>query len=189
MDEKEKMLNGIIYDAMDKDLIQERNNCKVLCYKYNNLLPVKEKDKEKIIKQIIGKIGSKFIIEQPFHCDYGYNILIGENFYANYNLVILDSAKVEFGENVFIGPNCSFCTPEHPIEAVARNEGKEYAKSIKIGNNVWFGSNVVVLGGVTIGDNTVIGAGSVVTRNIPSNVIAIGNPCKILRNIESDNNV
>lgn len=123
-------------------------------------------------------------IEQPFWCDYGYNIEIGENFYSNHNLTILDGNKVKFGDNVFIGPNCSFYTAGHPLDTQRRNQGLEYAKPIIIGNNVWLGGNVCVLPGVTIGDNVVIGAGSVVTKDIPSNVVAAGNPCKIIKNLK-----
>ena len=184
MNEKEKMLKGLLYDAnFDKSLIEERTQCKSLCYEYNNLQPVKADERKKLLKQILGKTKENFLIEQPFMCDYGYNIEIGENFYSNHNLIILDPAKVIFGDNVFIGPNCAFYTPLHPMDADTRNKGLEYAKPIKVGNNVWFGGNVVVLPGVTIGDNTVIGAGSVVTKDIPSNVLAVGNPCKIIRNI------
>lgn len=124
---------------------------------------------------------------QPFHCDYGYNIEIGENFFANYNCVILDGAKVTFGDNVFIAPNCSFYTAGHPIDVLQRNQGLEYALPIKIGNNVWIGGNVTVLPGVTIGDNTVIGAGSLVNKDIPSNVVAAGNPCRVIREITENN--
>ena len=110
-------------------------------------------------------------------------IEIGENFYSNHNLVILDPAKVKFGDNVFIGPNCGFYTAEHPLDAEERNKGLEYAKPIKVGNNVWFGGNVTVIAGVTIGDNVVIGAGSVVVKDIPSNTVAVGNPCKVIKNL------
>ena len=137
----------------------------------------------KLIKKLFSRTGKNFLIEPNFYCDYGYNIEIGENFYSNHNLIILDPAKVIFGENVFIGPNCGFYTPEHPIQAGERNKGLEFAKPIKVGNNVWFGGGVTVLGGVTIGDNSVIGAGSIVTKDIPSNVVAVGNPCKVMREI------
>lgn len=116
-------------------------------------------------------------------CDYGYNIHFGRNFYTNHNLVILDTATVKFGDNVFIGPNCGFYTAGHPVDVKQRNSGLEYAKPITVGNNVWFGGNVIVLPGVTIGDNTIIGAGSVVTKDIPANVIAVGNPCKVIKSI------
>lgn len=184
MNEKEKMLKGLLYDAnYDKSLKEERTECKSLCYEYNNLHPANTDERKKLLKQILGKTKENFLIEQPFMCDYGYNIEIGENFYSNHNLIILDPAKVIFCDNVFIGPNCAFYTPLHPMDFETRNKGLEYAKPIKVGNNVWFGGNVVVLAGVTIGDNTVIGAGSVVTKDIPSNVLAYGNPCKVIRNI------
>ncbi len=184
MKEKEKMLSGIIYDAnYDKSLIDERIKCKSLCVLYNGLSPSNVDERNKIIKKILGSTKQNFLIEQPFYCDYGYNISIGENFYANHNLIILDPGKVEFGDNVFIGPNCAFYTPQHPLDSETRNKGLEYAFPIKIGNNVWLGGNVVVLPGVSIGDNSVIGAGSVVTKNIPPNVIAAGNPCKVIREI------
>ncbi len=185
MNEKEKMLAGELYDAnYNDDLIKERYWVKDKCYDYNQLKPSNHKEKENIIKEILGKTGNVFTIEQPFMCDYGYNIEIGENFYANHNLIILDANKVEFGDNVFIAPNCSFYTAGHPVDVERRNKGLEYAKPIKVGNNVWIGGNVVVLPGVTIGDNVVIGAGSVVNKDIPSNTIAVGNPCKVIKHID-----
>lgn len=184
MTEKEKMLNANLYDANDKELYDERIRCKSLCYEYNNLPPNDTEKRTDLIKKLIGKAGESFLIEQPFQCDYGYNIEFGENFYSNHNLIILDPAKVTFGNNIFIGPNCAFYTPVHPLDAETRNKGLEYAYPIKIGNNVWFGGNVVVLPGVTIGDNVVIGAGSVVVKDIPPNVLAVGNPCKIVKNID-----
>lgn len=186
MSEKGKMLSGILYNAnYDEELIQERITVKDKCFEYNNIKPSNIKYRNKLIKNILGKTKNKFIIEQPFMCDYGYNIKIGENFYANHNLIILDGNTVEFGDNVFIAPNCSFYTAGHPLDFSIRNEGLEYAKPIKVGNNVWIGGNVVVLPGVTIGDNSVIGAGSVVTKDIPSNVVAVGNPCKVIKHLNN----
>lgn len=185
MREKEKMLQGLLYDAnYDRELVDERIRCKCLCAKYNALPPDKTGDRKELLRQIFGKTGEKFLIEQNFWCDYGYNIEIGENFYSNHNCVILDPAKVTFGDNVFIGPNCGFYTAGHPVDIEQRNSGLEYAYPIKIGNNVWIGGNVCVMPGVTIGDNVVIGAGSVVTKDIHSNVIAAGNPCKVIREIK-----
>lgn len=185
MTEKEKMLNGQIYNAnYDKELIEERMKVKDLCYEYNKIRPSDIEKRKEIMKNILGKTKENFWIEPNFFCDYGYNIEVGENFYSNHNLVILDGNKVIFGDNVFIGPNCSFYTAGHPINKEERNIGLEYAKPIKVGNNVWFGGNVVVLPGVKIGDNCVIGAGAIVNKNIPSNVIAVGNPCKVIKNIE-----
>lgn len=180
MTEKEKRDNGELYNPnYDEELIQEMRKAKELCYKYNNIDPLNLEERKEFIKKILGKTKENVLIESNFFCDYGYNISVGENFYANHNLVILDGAKVEFGDNVFIGPNCGFYTAGHPIDIKLRNEGIEYAKPIKIGNNVWFGGNVSVMPGVTIGDNVTIGAGSVVTKDIPSNCVAYGNPCKV----------
>ena len=187
MNEKEKMLNGLKHNpVMDENLIADRTVCKAKCFEYNNLNPAKIKERETLIKQILGKTGENILIEQPFICDYGAHIEVGENFYSNHNMLILDSAKVTFGKNVFVGPNCGFYTPQHPLDAENRNKGFEYAFPMKVGDNVWFGGNVVVLAGVTIGNNSVIGAGSVVTKDIPDNVIAAGNPCKVIRKITDE---
>ncbi|UIR54755.1 sugar O-acetyltransferase [Sphingobacterium sp. SRCM116780] len=184
MTEKEKCAQGLLYDAnYDEDLKQERLNCKDLCSEYNQMKSSALEERTILIRKIIKKTKNSFYIEPSFWCDYGYNIELGENFYSNHNLVILDCAKVAFGDNVFIGPNCSFYTAGHPIDVEQRNKGLEYARPIRVGDNVWFGGNVVVLPGVTIGDNCVIGAGSVVTKDIPSNTIAVGNPCKVLKEI------
>lgn len=184
MTEKEKMLAGLLYDAnYDAQLINERNEAKELCFIYNQLPPSKLEERKDIIKKLIKKTGKQFYIEPSFFVDYGYNIEIGENFYSNHNLVILDAAKVSFGDNVFIAPNCGFYTAGHPFDVAQRNAGLEYAHPITVGNNVWIGGNVTVLPGVTIGDNTVIGGGSVVTKDIPAGVVAVGNPCRVLREI------
>lgn len=183
--EKEKMLRGMIYDANnDPALIAERLECKELCRDYNDLRPKEIAARENLLHRIIGNIGGSILIEQPFYCDYGYNISVGKNFYANFNLIILDEAPVKFGDNVFIAPNCGFYTAGHPIDPVERNKGMEYAKPINVGNNVWIGAGVTVLPGVSIGDNCVIGAGSVVTRDIPACSVAVGNPCKVIKSIE-----
>ena len=184
MHEKEKMLNGLLYYA-DKDelLKNERLQCKKLCHEYNQLSPENIKERENLLKQILASTQERFLVEQPFVCDYGYNIEIGENFYSNHNLTILDCNKVKFGDNVFIGPNCSFYCAMHPLDIKTRNEGLEYSKPITVGNNVWFGGNVVVLAGVTIGDGVVVGAGSVVTKDVPNNVVIAGNPAKIIKEI------
>lgn len=184
MTEKEKMLAGEIYNAnYDEELIKERIEVKDKCFEYNNIKPSNIEGRTKLLKEILGKYEETFYIGQPFICDYGYNIEIGKNFYANHNLVILDGNKVEFGDNVFVAPNCAFYTAGHPLDYKERNKGLEYAKPIKVGNNVWIGGNVTVLPGVSIGDNVVIGAGSVVTKDIPSNVIAVGNPCRVIKEI------
>lgn len=184
MTEKEKAKQGLLYNPnFDNELIGERNACKELCTEYNQAKYDDVEKRTQLLKKIVGKIGNNFIIEPTFWCDYGYNIILGENFYSNHNLVILDCATVMFGDNVFIGPNCSFYTAGHPENVHQRNEGIEYAHPISVGNNVWIGGNVQVLPGVTIGDNSIIGAGSVVAKNIPANVVAVGNPCKVLRDV------
>ncbi|MBR2525434.1 sugar O-acetyltransferase [bacterium] len=187
MNQKEKMINGFLYSPEnDEELYNDRLKVKDLCFQYNNLAPSETEKRKELIKQIIGKTSDKYWIEQPFICDYGYNIEIGNNFYANHNLIILDCAPVKFGNNVFIAPNCSFYTACHPIDKEKRNDGLEYALPITVGNNVWIGGGVTVLAGVKIGDNSIIGAGSVVTRDIPSGVIAVGNPCKVLKEVTKD---
>lgn len=185
MTEKEKMLAGELYDAnYNETLIKDRMYVKELCQKYNELKPNDIKKRLKLLKKILGGTGKQVIIEPNFWCDYGYNIFVGENFYMNHNCVILDCARVEFGDNVFIAPNCGFYTAGHPLDFERRNKGLEFAKPIKVGNNVWIGGNVTVLPGVTIGDNSVIGAGSVVTKDVPANTIAYGNPCRAVKSIE-----
>ena len=187
MTEKEKSKQGLLYNAnYDEALINERTICKNLCQEYNETKYSDFEKRNELIKKIIKTTKNSFLIEQPFWCDYGYNIELGENFYANHNLVILDGAVVKFGDNVFIGPNCGFYTAAHPVNAKQRNEGLEYARPISIGNNVWLGANVVVLPGVTIGDNSIIGAGSIVTKDMPGNIIAAGNPCKVIREITDE---
>lgn len=187
MTEKEKCAAGILYDAnYDKDLIKERERCKDICFEYNNTKPSELDSKIPLLKNLLGKTNGDFYIQAPFWCDYGYNVELGKNFYANHNLMILDGAKVKFGDNVFIAPDCGFHTAGHPIDAERRNQGLEYAYPITVGSDVWIGAGVQVLPGVTIGSNVVIGAGSVVTKDIPDNVVAVGNPCRVLRTISDE---
>ena len=186
MDNKEKMLNGYLYDATDVSLYKERLSAKDLCFKYNHTKPSDVKKRQKIIKKLFGKIGEAFNIESDFWCDYGYNIEAGNNFYINHNCVMLDCAKIKFGDNVLIAPNCGFYTAGHPLDVEKRNKWIEYAYPIYVGNNVWFGANTIVLPNVKIGDNVVIGAGSVVTKDIPSNTLAYGSPCRVIREINEE---
>ena len=178
------MCAQMLYDAnYDRALLEERDKAKDLCHQYNQLRPSDRLGQQEVLKKLLGKTGENFILTAPFWCDYGYNIELGENFYANHNLVILDGAKVTFGDNVFIGPDCGFHTAGHPIDFERRNRGLEYAYSITVGDNVWIGAGVQVMPGVTIGSNVVIGGGSVVVKDIPGNCVAVGNPCRVLRPI------
>lgn len=187
MTEKEKMCAQMLYDAnYDQALLEERDKAKDLCHQYNQLRPSDRASQQEVLKKLLGKTGENFTLMAPFWCDYGYNIELGENFYANHNLVILDGAKVTFGDNVFIGPDCGFHTAGHPIDFERRNRGLEYAYSITVGDNVWIGAGVQVMPGVSIGSNVVIGGGSVVVKDIPGNCIAVGNPCKVIRAITEE---
>lgn len=184
MTEKEKRDLGLLYNAnYDAEIGGELDWCKEQCFRYNQISPSNHEERAKLLQILFGKVKSIMAVQSPFWCDFGYNIEVGENFYANHGCVILDCAKVIFGDNVFIGPNCGFYTAGHPIDSARRNEGLEYAHPITIGDNVWFGGGVQVMPGVTIGSNVVVASGSVVTKDIPDGVVAAGNPCRILRAI------
>ena len=187
MTEWEKAQAGYLYDAnYDKEIVEARTKCADLCYEFNNCKPSDTARQNELLHQILGEIKGDIVVTTPFYCDYGFHISVGNNFYTNHNCTILDGAKVTFGDNVFIAPNCVFSTAGHAIDAEQRGAGLEIALPIKVGNNVWIGTNVSVLPGVTIGDNTIIGAGSVVNKDIPSNVIAVGNPCRVMREITEE---
>ena len=186
MNQKERMLAGLPYKAWLDGLSEERMENKLKIHEYNLLRPDERNKIDELIKDILGKTGDSVFIEQPFHCDYGKNIEVGNNFFANYNCTILDVGKVIIGENVQFAPNVSLYTAGHPIHPDSRNSGYEYGIGITIGDNVWLGGNVVVNPGVHIGNNVVIGAGSVVTKDIPDNMVAVGNPCKVIREITEE---
>ncbi|MDR2613611.1 MAG: sugar O-acetyltransferase [Deltaproteobacteria bacterium] len=180
--EKEKMLAGEVYHpSADGILPEERRRAKRLCHEYNRLGPDDLARREEIMRELLGRTGGQFLVEPPFWCDYGYNISIGEDFYSNHNLVILDCAKVSFGAGVMVGPGCGFYSVNHPLDPALRSTWVEYALPITVGDGVWFGGNVTVLPGVTIGDGAVVGAGSVVTRDVPAGTVAAGNPCRVIR--------
>ncbi|MBR3225824.1 MAG: sugar O-acetyltransferase [Atopobiaceae bacterium] len=177
-------MGGRLYDAnFDTKVLEALDECKELCYDYNLVRPTHREELHERLAQIVGSCGRRAHVCPPFWCDYGKNIRMGENFYANHGLIILDGAPVTFGHDVFIAPNCVFSTAGHPVDTERRNAGLEYALPITVGDNVWFGMGVLVCPGVTIGSDVVIGAGSVVTKDIPSGVVAVGNPCKVLREI------
>ncbi|GHE45077.1 sugar O-acetyltransferase [Sphingobacterium griseoflavum] len=181
---KEKMIAGEIYRAMGRELFDERQYAKEQLHIFNNLAPSKIKARNQLLKKLFGRTTNLFFIEPPFRCDYGYNIFLGDNFYANFNLTILDCAPVTIGANVLIGPNVSLFTAGHPVHPETRAAGWEFAKPINIADNVWIGGHTVVNPGVSIGKNAVIGSGSVVTKDIPANVVAAGNPCRVIRPID-----
>ena len=184
--EKEKMQAGETYYAFDPELMKLHRDCLKWVEEYNRTYFRDYTQGGELLRKFLPNAHPSLVIQAPFWCDYGYNIELGKNFYANHNLMILDGAKVKFGDNVFIAPDCGFHTAGHPIDAKRRNQGLEYAYPIIVGDNVWIGAGVQVLPGVTIGSNVVIGAGSIVTKDIPDYVIAAGNPCRVLRKITEE---
>lgn len=187
MNEWDKGQAGYLYDAnYDKEIVEARLKCADLCFEFNQCKPSDTNKQRDILERIFNQVNKNITITAPFYCDYGFNIAIGENFYTNHNCTILDAAKVTIGDNVFIAPNCVITTASHPIDKKQRQQGLEFAAPITIGNDVWIGANVTILPGVTIGDGTIIGAGSVVNQDMPSNVIGVGTPCKVMRNITDE---
>ena len=185
MTEKEKMIAGQLYNPEDHILVEDRRKTRLHLNKINTLSVDEKLERDKIVDQLIPNTGDKLYIEPPFYCDYGYNIKIGNNVYMNFNCCILDVATVTIGDNCMFGPNVQIYTATHPLEFKARNSGKEFAKAITIGKNVWIGGNATLCPGVTIGDNVVIGAGAVVTKSFPNDVFIAGNPAKIIKNIDN----
>ena len=178
---KQKMISGELHQPSGKELALDRQRAREQINLFNSLEPSKIKQRAQILKSLFAKTTNRLYVEPPLRVDYGFNITVGDNFYANFNLTILDSAPVTIGDNVMFGPNVSLFTPGHPIDPELRVASWEYAKPISIGDNVWIGGNTVINPGVHIGKNTVIGSGSVVTKDIPDNVVAAGNPCRVIR--------
>ena len=186
MSEVEKLDAGLVYDFWDPGVVARKVEA-VKRYNRLNAIPLLDVEaRDAAIRELFGSVGANPVVMPIFNCDNGKNIHVGENFYANHGLIILDGAPVTFGDNVFIAPNCVFSTAGHPIDAPTRNEGLEYALPITVGNDVWFGMGVMVCPVVTIGSNVVIGAGSVVNKDIPSGVVAEGNPCRPIRKITDE---
>ncbi len=185
MTEKEKCAAGMLYKPfLDKQLSAELMAAKEACFEINNTKPREGEKIKSLIKKLFGKVGENCFVTPPFFCDYGYNITVGDNFFANHNCVILDCNKVTIGNNVLIAPNVTISAATHPVSVKTRAEGLEYALPITIGDDVWIAANVSIMPGVSIGAGSIIGAGSVVTKDIPSGVIAFGCPCKVIRKIE-----
>lgn len=182
MDNKEKRDAGLPY-ITDISVLKQQTKNRIRIRRYNKTFPWNYLKRLRILRKILGKNGGNVYFEPPFYCDYGSHIEVGKNCFANYNLVILDVAKVKIGDNVMMGPNVSLYTAGHPLHPQARNSAYEYGVPLTIGNNVWLGGGCIILPGVTIGDNVVIGAGSVVTHDIPNGVVAAGNPCKVIKKI------
>ncbi len=184
MSQYERMMQGLAYYA-DEETRSMMMRTRLMLHEYNTVAPDNMQRKNEILKELLGKTGERVYIEPPFHCDYGCNMEVGENFYANYNLTVLDCCKITIGDDVLLGPNVTITAAGHPIHPESRKK-YEYAVPVTIGNNVWIGANVVICPGVSIGDGSVIGAGSVVTRDVPANVIAFGNPCRVYREITDE---
>lgn len=188
MTQKEKSLSGKPYDGFDETLVQERLQCRKKVHQFNTASYDDVATRKQIISDLFASTGEKFFIEPPFRCDYGSNITIGNNFYANFNCTMLDCAAITFGDDVLIAPNVSFFAAGHPVDPEHR-KNFEYAFPITIGNNVWIGGGSIINPNVSIGDNTVIASGSVVTKDIPANVVAGGNPCKVIREINEEDKI
>lgn len=183
---KELMLTGKLYMAGGEELARDFKRSRIITRLFNNTTEEENRYRKELLKDLFESTGEDFYIEPPFRCDYGCNISIGENFYANYDCIILDVAKVKIGKNVFFAPRVNIFTAGHPIDPDVRNTLLEFGKPVTIGDNVWVGGNTVINPGVAIGNNVVIGSGSVVTKDIPDNVIAVGNPCRVLREITEE---
>lgn len=184
MTEKEKMLRGDWYVSLGEELFNDRQNASEIIFEYNSLHPREVEKRIALLKSLFAECPKDFYIEQPFRCTYGYNIHWGENSYANFNCTILDCGRVNIGNNVMIGPNVNIFTANHALSTKERMEGLEYADPVEIGDGVWIGGGTTINPGVKIGKNSVIGSGSVVTKSIPENVLAAGNPCKVIRKLD-----
>jgi maltose O-acetyltransferase len=180
--EREKMLAGELYDAMDPDLVASRDRARDLCQTLNATRESEQEVRRDLLKQLFGKGGDTVWMQPPFYCDYGWNIELGERVFFNFNCIVLDVCRIRIGDYTLFGPGVQILTPVHPLEAELRRK-QEYGKPIDIGSDVWVGGGALILPGVRIGSKTVIGAGSVVTRDVPDGVLAAGNPCRVIREI------
>lgn len=183
--EKEKMLASELYAASDPQLTQEREHARMLIRLYNQSLETEHDLRDQLMKQLFGSTGEELYIEPTFRCDYGYNIHVGNHFYANFDCVFLDVCEIRIGDHCYIAPGVHIYTAAHPLHPVERISGVEFGKPVTIGNNVWVGGSVVINPGITIGHNVVIGSGAIVTKDVPDNVVVAGNPAKIIKRIEA----
>lgn len=179
--EWQKMLDGEIYDAFMPEFYEKLIDTREKLAVYNSLPPRDVEAQQSLLRSLLGSCGDSPVVNQPFRCDYGCNIHVGHGFRANFNLTVLDEARVTIGDNVFIGPNVSIFTACHPLDAERRDKNIQWAESVTIGNSVWIGGDATILPGVTIGDNAVVGAGTVVTRDVPANVLVAGNPARVIK--------
>ena len=183
MTEKEKAMAGLEFVRGDQDLKKQRDQAEQLCFLYNQTEPADQEKRRELLRRILPNAGDDTYIKSPFLCDYGQYISFGKNFFANFNCKLLDGGKITFGDNVLVGPDCTFVTVTHAIDPQRRLDGYQQFRPITVGSNVWFGAGVTVCPGVTIGDDCVIGAGSVVVKDIPSGCVAAGNPCRVIRKV------
>ena len=186
MTEREKSYAGLLYQPADPELSADRDITVQKLYEYNQIHPLDRGARQAAIKELLGSVGEDCTVEQPLFCTYGYNTTVGDNFFLNVNGKLMDSGKITIGNNVFIAPNVCIVTEEHAMDVKQRVEGLEYTHPVNIGDNVWICTGAIILPGVTIGDNSVIGAGSIVTKDIPPNSLAVGNPCRVIREIALD---
>ena len=182
--EKEKMLNGELYDASNPELVADRKQARTLTRQYNQTTMDDPDEREELLDDLLGSRGEECAIEPPFRCDYGYNIHVGENFYANFDCVVLDVCRVDIGDNCGIAPGVHIYTATHPIDAAERIKGPEYGKPVTIGDNVWIGGQAVLNPGVTVGDNAIVASGAVVTEDVPDDVLVQGNPATVVKKLD-----
>jgi maltose O-acetyltransferase len=185
MTEREKMLAGRLYDAGDGELVGMRKRARALMRAYNATTEEEPDERQRLIRELFGRVGARPEIEPPFYCDYGAHIFAGDRLYMNFGCVVLDPNEVHLGHNVFLAPRVQILTASHPVAAEERILGPELGYPVRIGNNVWIGAGAIICPGVTIGDDTTIGAGSVVVTDIPARVVAAGNPCRVVRALDS----
>ena len=178
------MLNGELYDADDPELVAERERARDLTRRYNRTTVHDQNERQELLEELLGSVGEECVIEPPFRCDYGYNIHVGENFYTNFDCVILDVGRVDIGENCQIAPGVHIYTAMHPLAATERIKGLEYGKPVIVGDNVWIGGKAVLNPGVTVGDNSVIASGAVVTTAVPDEVVVQGNPATVVKELD-----